>query len=97
MLIDRDCVCVSPSDGGRLLVRNKTVCPDPVMISHGTANFLKLACLFEPRAQEHLTRPAEPRREGQSRTLQRKLQQFSHRGPKAHHGLPVSHTFLKNI
>lgn len=63
MLTDWDCVCVcvSPSDGGRLLVRNKTACPDPVMISHGTATSLKLACVFDPRAQKHLT-TGEPRR-----------------------------------
>lgn len=100
MLTDRDSVCASPSDGGRLLVRNKTVCPDPVMISHGTANSLKLACLFDPRAQKHLTRPAEPRREGRSRTFAREPSKgsgvFSHCGRKARHGLATSHTFLEN-
>lgn len=89
-------VCVSPSDGGRLLVRNKTACPDPVMISHGTATSLKLACVFDPRAQKHLTTAGPPSlAESDGQPSKGSAGVFSRRSRVAWHGVAVIQTCLK--
>lgn len=89
-------VCVSPSDGGRLLVRNKTACPDPVMISHGTATSLKLACVFDPRAQKHLTTAGLPSlAESDGQPSKGSAGVFSRRSRVAWHGVAAIQTCLK--